>query len=71
MPTGHEDVPWWTTTITSILCRMCDPSSELRIAEVLYERSPLPDLLGVPVDKINDDRLYRTLDKRTAAQSGD
>jgi len=62
MPTGREDVPWWATTITSILCRMCEPSSELRIAETLYERSALPDLPGIPVDKINDDRLYRTLD---------
>ena len=35
----------------------------MRIAEHLYERSALADLLGVPCDKVNDDRLYRTLDQ--------
>src|SRR6202000_1378190 len=44
-------------------CRLCDPSSELRIAEHLYEASALPDLLGVRAVKINDDRLYRALDE--------
>lgn len=63
MPTGREEVPWSTMAITSVLCRLCEPSSELRIAEVLYERSPLPDLLGIPIDRMNDDRLYRTLDQ--------
>ena len=37
--------------------------SELRIAEHIYERSALPDILGVPVEKIDDDRIYRSLDK--------
>lgn len=35
----------------------------MRIAEHLYERSTLTDLLDVPADKVNDDRLYRTLDR--------
>lgn len=35
----------------------------MRITEHLYERSTLADLLGVPADKVNDDRLYRTLDR--------
>jgi transposase len=35
----------------------------LRIAEHLYERSALSDLLGVGAEKINDDRLYRALDQ--------
>jgi hypothetical protein len=45
-----------------ILCRLHNPSSELAIAEVHYERSALEDLLGIPVAKVNDDRLYRALD---------
>jgi transposase len=49
--------------MTLILMRLCEPSSELRIAEHLYERSTLCDLLGIPADKVNDDRLYRALDK--------
>ena len=43
--------------------RLLDPSSELRIAEHLFERSALDALLGIDPSKINDDRLYRALDK--------
>jgi len=63
MPAGHEDVPWSIMSLVLVICRLCDPSSELRIAEHLYERSAMPDLLGVSAEKINDDRLYRALDK--------
>jgi transposase len=45
-----------------VICRLCNPSSELRIAECLYERTALEDLLGLPAVKVNDDRLYRSLD---------
>jgi hypothetical protein len=62
MPTGREDVPWSAMALVLVLCRLCEPSSELRIAEHLYERSGLADLLGVPADKVNDDRMYRALD---------
>jgi len=62
MPAGREEVPWSIMSLVLVICRLCDPSSELRIAEHLYERSALPDLLGVSVEKINDDRLYRALD---------
>jgi len=63
LPEGREDVAWWAMALVLVLCRLCDPSSELRIAEHLYERSALPDLLGIPADKVNDDRLYRALDR--------
>lgn len=63
MPTGREDVAWPLMSLVLVLSRLCDPSSELRIAEHLYEHSALADLLGVPCDKVNDDRLYRTLDQ--------
>jgi len=62
MPIGREDVPWSIMSLVLVICRLCDPSSELRIAEHLYGRWALPDLLGVRADKINDDRLYRALD---------
>ena len=58
MPRGLEEIPWWAMSLILVICRLCDPSSELRIAEHLYERSALPNLLGVPVEKVNDDRLY-------------
>ncbi len=62
MPVGREDVPWPVMSLVLVICRLCDPSSELRIAEHLYERSAMADLLGVGAGKINDDRLYRALD---------
>jgi len=46
-----------------MICRLCDPSSELHIAEHLFEETALSDLLGIPSEKINEDRLYRSLDK--------
>ena len=70
MPCGREEIPWAMMSLVLVLSRLCDPSSELRIAEHLYERTALGDpstssgqvLLGVAADKVNDDRLYRGLD---------
>src|SRR3990170_4615675 len=62
LPQGREDIPWSSIAMVLVLMRLCEPSSELRIAERLYERSALSDLLGVPLDKVNEDRLYRALD---------
>jgi transposase len=63
LPAGRAEVPWSIMALVLVICRLCDPSSELRIAEHLYERSAMPDLLGVSAQKINDDRLYRALDE--------
>jgi transposase len=46
-----------------VIGRLCDPSSELHLAEQIYESSAMSELLGVPADKVNDDRLYRALDR--------
>ncbi len=46
-----------------VLGRMVEASSELRLAEHTYEASALAELLGVPAEKVNDDRLYRSLDR--------
>ena len=62
LPEGWEDIPWSMMAMTLVLMRLCEPSSELRIAGHLYERSTLDELLGIPADKVNDDRLYRALD---------
>ena len=63
MPPGREDVPWALMAAVLVLCRLCEPSSELHIAEQLYRHTAIADLLGVPVEKINEQRLYRALDK--------
>jgi Transposase DDE domain len=59
---GYGAVAWSTMALGLVLMRLCQPSSELRIAEHLYERSVLDDLLGIPAEIVNEDRLYRTLD---------
>ena len=46
-----------------VIARLCEPSSELHIAEDWYRRTALDDLLGVPAEQVNDDRLYRALDR--------
>lgn len=60
---GREDIPWKNMFCITTLARFCQPSSELAIAEGWYEKTALEDILGIPVEKIDDNRLYRTLDK--------
>lgn len=62
IPQGKEDIPWAKIALILIVCRLCNPSSELHIAEHYYKGTALPELLGVPVEKINHHRLYRALD---------
>ena len=66
MPRGREEIPWATMSLVLVLSRLCDPSSELYIAEHSYANSALTDLLGVPTQKVNDDRRYRALDQLLA-----
>jgi transposase len=63
MPAGREDVEWSLMAMILVICRLCDPSSELHIAEHFYGHTAMSDLLGIAEDKVNDDRLYRSLDQ--------
>jgi transposase len=63
LPVGRERVPWSTMVAVLVLARLCEPSSELHIAEDWYRRTALEDLLGVAAERVNDDRLYRALDR--------
>jgi len=63
VPKGREDVSWAVMAMVLVLGRLCDPSSELHLAEQGYESSAMSELLGIPADKVNDDRLYRALDR--------
>jgi len=62
MPEGREAIPWSVMACILTVARFCAPSSELQIAESWYDKTALDDLLGVPVDRVNEDRLYRSLD---------
>jgi transposase len=62
LPRRQEEIPWSLMVLVLILCRLCEPSSELHIVEHFYAQSALAELLGVPAEKINEQRLYRALD---------
>jgi transposase len=63
LPAGREAVPWSTMAAVLVLARLCEPSSELHIAEDWYRRTALEDLLALSASLVNDDRLYRALDR--------
>jgi transposase len=60
---GREEIGWDLVACILSIARLCEPSSDLAVAERWYAKTAMDDLLGVSVDKINDDRLYRALDK--------
>jgi len=62
LPAGQEDISWEQIACVLTLGRFCGQPSELSLAERWYDDTALTDLLGVPLDKINDARLYRGLD---------
>jgi transposase len=62
LASGREDVHWSLMALVLVTARLCDPSSELHIAEHFYKDTVLCDILGIAAEKINDDRLYRALD---------
>jgi transposase len=62
MPRGREAVGWADVVAILVIGRLCEPSSELHVAEDWYRSTALEDLLGVKVEQIYDERLYRALD---------
>ena len=61
---GREDIAWRVMTVVLVVCRLCHPSSELYIANHLYERlEPWRICSACLAEKITDDRLYVALDK--------
>ena len=62
LPDGREEVAWPTMAAVLVLARLTEPSSELHIAEDWFRKTALDSLLDVPVEKVNEDRLYRALD---------
>ena len=60
---GKEDVSGSLMAQVLVICRLCNPSSELHIAEHYYRSTAMSELLGVPAEKVYDERLYRALDK--------
>ena len=63
LPAGKERVPWEKMAAVLVAARLCQPSSELHIAEDWYRRTALGDLLQLDEEQVNKDRLYRALDR--------
>jgi transposase len=63
LPSGKEEVSWEKMAAVLVAARLCEPSSELHIAEDWYRRTALSDLLQLNEALVNKDRLYRALDQ--------
>ncbi|MBU1495222.1 MAG: IS1634 family transposase [Actinobacteria bacterium] len=63
LPEGREEYAWSLLAAVLVVARLCEPSSELHIAESWYRATALEDLLGLPSESVNVDRLYRALDR--------
>jgi transposase len=63
LPVGKERVAWEKMAAVLVAARLCEPSSELHIAEDWYRRTALADLLQLDDAQVNKDRLYRALDQ--------
>jgi transposase len=66
LPMGQERVAWAKMAAVLVTARLCEPSSELHIAEDWYRRTALCDLLQLGDEEVNKDRLYRGLDRLLA-----
>ena len=63
LPSRRETVSWAEVVAILVIGRLCEPSSELHVAERWYRTTALEDLLGVAPEDIYDERLYRALDR--------
>ena len=46
LPSGREDVPWSLMALVLVLCRLCEPSSELHIVEHFVRPTRVGRLVG-------------------------
>ncbi len=61
---SKRETVWWSEVIAILVIgRLCEPSSELHVAERWYRTTALEDLLGISTEDIYDERLYRALDR--------
>ena len=70
LPEGKEDIAWAKMAEILTIARLCEPSSKLHIAEDWLRKTALADLLGVTEEKINENRLYRGMDKVLPLKEG-
>jgi transposase len=62
LPIGKESISWAKMAALLVTARLCEPSSELHIAEDWYRQTALSDLLQLGEQEVTKERLYRALD---------
>jgi transposase len=60
---SREGTNWAELAAVLVIARLCEPSSELHIAEDWFRRTALEDIVGLPSPELYDEQLYRALDK--------
>jgi transposase len=63
LPLKREKVSWAEVIAILVIGRLCEPSSELHVAERWYRTTAFEDLYGVSAENLYDERLYRALDR--------
>jgi hypothetical protein len=63
LPQGRAAIPWADIASILVIARLCEPSSELHIAEDWYRKTALEDLIAVAADRVHHTRLYQGLDQ--------
>src|ERR1700732_259568 len=66
LPDSREGTSWRHILQTLVCYRLIDPGSEWRLHRQWYEQSAMGDLLGEDFDLVQEDNLYRCLDKLLA-----
>ncbi len=68
VPQEKETIAPAAIVAIEVINRLCQPCSELALAEHWYAATGLEDLTGVPDSAVTKDRLYRTLDQLLKAK---
>jgi transposase len=63
VPRGRAGVAWADVIAVLVIGRLCEPSSELHVAERWYRTTALEDLFGIAPERMHEERLYRALDR--------
>src|SRR3989442_7647813 len=63
LPDGRETVPWATMAAVLVLARLCEPSSELHIAQAWYRGTALEDLPPPSPPLVDDDPPFPAPDR--------
>jgi hypothetical protein len=70
LPPSREGTSWLNVLKTLVCYRLIDPGSEWRLHREWFRHSGMGDLLGEDVDLVQDDKLYRCLDKLLEHKEG-